>query len=129
MTDSEDEVAAEIEADMQSLREAIAAHPFPTRDTILARMLALQPDTERLGELYGDAEHDWAEQLYTGAFDAAVCAAVGLAAGRKGGIDCMRAVFYGVVQFSPLNEVCKEDRALAAHILSSKWDGIYGWMH
>ena len=129
MTDSEDEVAAEIEADMQSLRETIAAHSFPARRTIRARMLALQPDARRLAELYGEAEHDWAKQLYESVFDAAVCATVGLAAGLKGGIEVMTTVYYAAVEFGPLIDGCREDRALAAHILSREWDGIYGWMH
>jgi hypothetical protein len=130
MTDSEDDSAAEVEADMRSLREAIASRPFPALRTIRARMRSLLSDVGHLySVLYGEAEHDWARRLYESAFDSAVCAAVGQAAGQKGGVDCMRAIYYAAVQFSPLCDGCPENHALAGNVLSTQWDGLFGWQH
>ena len=130
MTDSEDDSAAEVEADMRSLREAVASRPFPALRTIRARMRSLLSDVGHLySVLYGEAEHDWARRLYESAFDSAVCAAVGQAAGQKGGVDCMRAVYYAAVQFSPLCDGCPENHALAGNVLSTQWDGLWGWQH
>jgi hypothetical protein len=124
----EDEAATEVEADMRSLREAIASRPFPALRTIRARMRSLLSDADRL-YYYGEAEHAWARRLYESAFDAAMCAAVGQAAGQNGGIDCMRVVYYAAVQFSPLCDGCPENHALAGNVLSTQWDGLWGWQH
>jgi hypothetical protein len=130
MTDSEDDSAAEVEADMRSLREAVASRPFPALRTIRARMRSLLSDVGHLYSVhYGEVEHDWARRLYESAFDNAVCAAVGHAAGQKGGVDCMRAVYYAAVQFSPLCDGCPENHALAGNVLSTQWDGLWGWQH